>query len=146
MLLINLASVFVCVVDQLLKLLVSRQSNHANEYILSCGVFDIVFTKNTGAAFGMLKGHDLLLRIGVVMLLLVVFAFVNFLWKAPRRQRVSAALVLGGGLSNFLDRVVRGYVVDYINLNFLRFPVFNLADVCVCVGCLLLVVFFVAET
>lgn len=49
-------------------------------------------------------------------------------------QQAAMILVLGGGIGNLIDRVLNGEVVDYINLLFMRFAVFNFADICVCVG------------
>ena len=55
-------------------------------------------------------------------------------YKRQRLQQAALVLVLGGGIGNLIDRVLNGEVVDYINLLFMRFAVFNFADICVCVG------------
>ena len=52
----------------------------------------------------------------------------------PLTERAAWTLVLGGGVGNLIDRVLNGVVVDYINVLFMRFAIFNFADICVCVG------------
>ena len=52
----------------------------------------------------------------------------------PLTERAAWTLVLGGGVGNLIDRVLNGVVVDYINVLFMRFAIFNFADICVCVA------------
>ena len=59
--------------------------------------------------------------------------------KMPRLERAAWILVVGGGVGNLIDRIRTGVVVDYLNCLFINFPVFNFADVCICVGVGLLV-------
>ncbi len=66
-------------------------------------------------------------------LLLVAYGLF-FRSRGKRLQQAALVLVLGGGIGNLIDRVLNGEVVDYINLLFMRFAVFNFADICVCVG------------
>ena len=68
-----------------------------------------------------------------VALLLVAYALF-FRSRGKYLQQAALILVLGGGIGNLIDRVLNGEVVDYINLLFMRFAVFNFADICVCVG------------
>ena len=81
-------------------------------------------------------GPSLLLT-GTGVLLAVAIALI--VHKMPRLERIVWMLVLGGGLGNLIDRVRTGVVVDYLNFQFIDFPVFNFADICVCTGVGLLV-------
>ena len=65
--------------------------------------------------------------------------------RMPLPERLVWTLVLGGGLGNFIDRARTGVVVDYLNFQFISFPVFNFADICVCVGVGLLILLLVAD-
>ena len=81
-----------------------------------------------------------------VALLLVAYALF-FRSRGKYLQQAALILVLGGGIGNLIDRVLNGEVVDYINLLFMRFAVFNFADICVCVGVALWVlVIFLEES
>ena len=66
--------------------------------------------------------------------LILVAYWLFFRSRSDRLQQAALILVLGGGIGNLIDRVLNGEVVDYINLLFMRFAVFNFADICVCVG------------
>ena len=79
--------------------------------------------------------------------MLLVVLVMLFTRKMTAWERVAWTLVLGGGVGNLIDRVLNGEVVDYINLLFMRFAVFNFADICVCVGVALWVlVIFLEES
>lgn len=86
----------------------------------------------------MLSGERTLLVI-VTGVMLAVLAGMLLLRKMPRLERAAWILVVGGGVGNLIDRIRTGVVVDYLNCLFINFPVFNFADVCICVGVGLLV-------
>ncbi len=84
----------------------------------------------------------LLLGAGILAVALAVLLVVR---RMPLPERLVWTLVLGGGLGNFIDRARTGVVVDYLNFQFISFPVFNFADICVCVGVGLLILLLVAD-
>ena len=110
------------------------------------GVLDFTYVENRGAAFGMLSEHRWVFLIfsAVAIAAILVYLFV----KRPesRLVRVSLALIAGGGIGNMIDRVARGYVTDFIDVRFVKFYVFNVADSCVTVGCALLVLWMILDT
>ena len=59
--------------------------------------------------------------------------------------RASLAMIVGGGIGNMIDRVLLGYVVDFLEFTFIKFPVFNVADSFVCIGAALLILYFVID-
>lgn len=96
------------------------------------GIFDIRHVHNTGAAFGMLANSN------VLFVSVAVIVLVGMLMALPRIMRaelpiiVSLGLITGGTLGNLVDRLRFGYVVDFIDFRW--WPVFNVADSCICVG------------
>lgn len=97
-------------------------------------VVELRFVVNQGMAFSLLSGRQMLL-IGATSVALLAVAYWLFARCRGRwLQQLAFILVLGGGIGNLIDRVLNGEVVDYINLLFMRFAVFNFADICVCVG------------
>lgn len=107
------------------------------------GVFHLTYVENTGAAFGMLQGNTWFLILTSVLVSTVV---AYLIWKVKPENRyvkISLALILGGALGNLVDRVLLGYVVDF--LDFRIWPVFNIADSCVVVGAILLGYFVVVK-
>ena len=91
-------------------------------------------------AFSMLYGHQTVIIILTAALLAAVLVFlIGFNKRFPAVFNTGLALVCGGGLSNIVDRTLYGYVVDM--LDFGSFPVFNVADICICVGCGLMLLY-----
>ncbi len=118
--------------DQLLKFsIVENLSWGETSYEL--GFFKITYIRNEGAAFGILNGEVDFLSI---MTAALIAALLVVLWtQRKKRGRLalwSISLIISGGIGNLIDRIARGYVVDY--LSFWDFPVFNFADICVVVG------------
>ena len=97
------------------------------------GIVELRYCLNDGMAFSMLAGKQTLL-IGMTSVMLVVVAAMLFTRKMSVWERISWTLILGGGVGNLIDRVLNGVVVDYINVLFMHFAIFNFADICVCVG------------
>ncbi len=102
------------------------------------GVMQLTYTLNDGAAFSLFAGQQRLLIAVTSVALLALLGFV--LWGGAHNafSRWGLILILGGGLSNLLDRLLNGQVVDYFDVTFMNYAVFNLADCFVTVGCALL--------
>ena len=104
------------------------------------GVFHFTYVQNTGAAFSSFRGQQWLFA-----LIFAVFTAVLIyeLWKNTMGflpfERWCLAAIWAGGLGNMIDRVRLGYVVDMIEVEFIRFPVFNVADCFITCGCVLLI-------
>ena len=131
--LFNLAAVAALIgIDQLIKLWAVQVLQPVGAMPLIPRVVELRFVLNPGMAFSLLSGKQLFLIIATSVALLAVAYGLFFRSRGKRLQQ--AALVLGGGIGNLIDRVLNGEVVDYINLLFMRFAVFNFADICVCVG------------
>jgi len=103
--------------------------------------FSITNTKNTGAAWSIFSEHTLYLTIFtsvacVIVLFLIFFAKSKWLI-------INLGIILGGACGNLLDRLLYGYVTDYLDFTIFgyAFPVFNLADICLVVGCIMLMIF-----
>lgn len=102
------------------------------------GLVAIRSTQNTGAAFSLFSGRTVPLTAATAVLIAVLCAWLIARPDAqPKWARVGLWLVVGGGLGNLYDRIAYGAVTDFIELLFLRFAVFNLADIAICVGAVL---------
>ncbi len=132
-------AVLTVVLDQVSKALIVSNFSLTDHFTFVPGLFDIVYVQNTGAAFSILNDYTWLL--GLVSVLFCVAIVVYMLKYKPtdRVSLISAGLLLGGALGNGIDRVIRYYVVDFIELTLFNFPVFNLADVAITVGAALII-------
>ncbi len=105
------------------------------------GFVEFYYTTNTGAAFSSFAGRRTLL---IVLPIIMMIALLIYLYKSKDNSpwmNLAVITIIAGGLGNLIDRIFYGYVVDFINFQFISFPVFNLADIFVCVGGILLVVY-----
>ena len=129
-------------VDQLTKYLVRVHIPLDGSVEFLPGVMDFTYVQNTGMAFSMLSEHTWLLAAASVL----IIAFLVFLLvKKEVTHPVGVTcllLIIGGAIGNLIDRVVLGYVTDMFRTLFMNFAVFNVADICVVVGAILLCVYY----
>jgi signal peptidase II len=135
---VNLVVLLVFVADQVIKHLVLKYVGSFGHLRICGGFVDFSVVKNTGMGFGILGNHQLVVVVLVSILAPAGLFLLNFAQSLTQRERISAALIVGGAFGNLVDRIYRGAVVDYIGINLFRFSPFNFADVCICLGCFLL--------
>ena len=144
-----LFAVGIVAADQITKLLVLAEIPLFGHVDAVPGLFHLTYVQNTGAAFSSFEGMRWMFV--VLFVILTVLIFVEY-FKKPMPfttfERWCIAAIYGGGLGNVIDRVRLGYVVDMIEVDFINFPVFNVADcfiTCGCIGLMLHLVFFNRE-
>ncbi|MCM8789677.1 MAG: signal peptidase II [Candidatus Omnitrophica bacterium] len=126
---------FVLALDRLTKILVSSILSLNQSAAVIKGIFHITLVHNKGAAFGILKNQLLLLI--TTSLIAIFLIFKDFKKnKRDRTYNISLSLILGGALGNLIDRVVFGYVIDF--LDFRVWPVFNVADSAITIGVIMM--------
>lgn len=130
-------------IDQLVKLWVAGTLPLGGGWAVIPDLLEIHYVQNTGAAWSMFNENTMALAIFSVVM--SVFLAVWF-WKTPKDrvgERFALCLMLSGAFGNMIDRFRLGYVVDFIELP--HWPVFNIADMLLCVGVALLAVMLVKE-
>lgn len=123
--------------DQALKALIRTHPQGAVLFSVP-SILEITHRANTGAAFSLLAGNPLLVTLLSAALLAGLCAVMLRVLHPTRTARIALAFVIGGGAGNLIDRLAFGEVTDYVRLLFIRFPVFNLADMCITGGAVLL--------
>lgn len=105
------------------------------------GLFQFTLVHNTGGAWGVFSGSTLALGVfSLIVSLAVAIAVVLFAHRSTWLLTLGGALVVSGGIGNAIDRFMQGYVVDFIEFSFMQFPVFNVADIGVTCGFVLIVI------
>lgn len=128
--------------DQLLKYWVVRHLEIGQSAAFLPGLVRLTRLHNTGAAWGSFSGSTALLTaVTAVLLVAVAWLVLKKIIRHPLGL-CAAMLVLGGGIGNMIDRICRGYVVDMFDLEFMDYPIFNLADCFVVVGVILGAVYY----
>ena len=140
-----LAAAVLMGVDQLIKRWATAVLLPKTAMTLIPGVLELRYFLNDGMAFSMLAGKQKPL-IAATSLMLLGVLWMLFARKLTPLERVAWTLVLGGGIGNLIDRIATGVVVDYINVLFMNFAIFNFADICVCVGVGLLMVWVLFDS
>lgn len=130
---------FLLVIDLLSKYF----TNGMNPVVIIPGVLSFVSTKNTGGAWSILNEHSwvLLLLSSLFMVILVVYN--HFASNKNTIYTLGYSFVLAGGAGNLIDRVLLGEVRDFIQFDFMNFPVFNFADICVSFGVVFLLIYII---
>ncbi|WP_296141400.1 signal peptidase II [uncultured Anaerococcus sp.] len=105
-------------------------------------LLNFTYLENRGAAFGILQDSRLffiILTLAIVAVL--VYYFIKNYKKNPIILNIALAMIISGAIGNFYDRLFQGYVVDFIEFAFIKFPVFNIADIFVTIGSLLMIIY-----
>ena len=136
-------SILIIIADQLVKYFVAAGMSVGDTAFSVLNLFDITYVQNQGAAFSILSG-----KLSVLSLISVVFCvgvIVYWIKKKPTHPLLCTALTMmfAGAFGNAIDRIFRGFVVDYIQTTFITFPVFNIADIGITVGAALLVLYVI---
>ena len=125
-------SIFIVLIDQITKyLMIYNNKLFVNKDFL---LFKLDFVKNYGAAFNIFSGSRIFLS------LISIFFSILLIYLILRKNTLNSfdlyaySFILGGTIGNGIDRIYKGFVVDFINLNIINFPVFNIADISINVG------------
>lgn len=139
-----IATAALIVVDQLTKTWAVSALHNADRVIsVIDGVFELRYTENPGVAFSMLEGQR---WIFIPVTVLIGTLIVAMMLRSPLRRyplfNITCILLLAGAIGNLIDRIIYGYVIDFLYFRLIDFPIFNFADCCVVIGAGLLFVFF----
>ena len=129
-------SIFIVLIDQFTKyLMIYNKKLFINKDFI---LFKLDFVKNYGAAFNIFSGSRIFLSL-ISILFSIILIYLIFRKKTLNSfDLYSYSFILGGTIGNGIDRIYKGFVVDFINLNIINFPVFNIADISINIG----VIFF----
>ena len=132
-----LLSLLIILSDQFTKNIISRYHKELlnNDLIL----FSIDYVKNYGAAFNLLNGNRIFLSIVSLIVSVILIYFILIKKNITNLDLLSYGFILGGTVGNGIDRLTKGYVIDFINLNFISFPVFNIADISINIGLIFII-------
>lgn len=135
-------SAVLIVADQLLKSWVAANIALNTSHTLIPGVLSLTNLRNDGAAWSLFSGQQWFFYIVTIVALIVV----AFLWRDSKNKpmyRLGLAFILAGAIGNFIDRLHQQYVVDMFQTDFINFPIFNIADMCLTVGVILVAVYII---
>ncbi len=128
--------VILVAIDQLAKFCALQWLKPVGSVAVIDGILNFTFVENDGAAFGIMEGMRWLFVLGTIPVIIIIIMYYRSLpnYKPHTYMKIALIIVLSGAVGNFIDRLLRGYVVDFIQFKFFEFPVFNLADCYVTIG------------
>ena len=130
-------SIFIVLIDQFTKYLMyyNYKLFINKDFIL----FRLDFVKNYGAAFNIFSGSRIFLSfISIIFSILLIYLILRK-DNSNKIDLLTYSFILGGTIGNGIDRILKGYVIDFINLNIINFPVFNTADISINIGFIFLI-------
>lgn len=136
---IGLSSIFL-IIDIVVKLLVKSKLVFQQSIEIIDNFFYITYVKNTGAAWSILSGKQVFLILFSLIVVIMLFIYLYKKKTYTKFETVGYGLLIAGAVGNLIDRVVYGYVIDYLNFYIFNynFPIFNIADSCIVIGIMLL--------
>ena len=145
--LISILIILVCVgIDQFTKLLaINNLRDLADEIPVINKIFGLYYVENKGISFSMLSSKmALIIIITSIIMLILIYVLI----RTPKTKyfmpfSIVLSVIVGGAAGNMIDRIFRGFVIDFIMLDFINFPIFNVADIFVCVGLFILVILII---
>ncbi len=133
-------AIFLVVIDQIVKISIDNFLRYSEIIELIPNFFYISKVYNTGAAWSMLSG-EILILVGVSLIAMLFLINYQKSFQNNYRNTMAFGLIYGGLLGNLIDRIIYGHVIDYLKMLIFgyNFPIFNLADVAIVVGFILLI-------
>lgn len=143
----GIVAVIFLVADQVTKYIVATNMELGSTVGFLNGFLDFTFTHNDGGAWGMLGGARWLLLASTAIIMVVIVVLIIRNKFKSKLLFWAGSLIISGGIGNMIDRIFNGgKVVDFLEVKFIEFPVFNIADCAVVIGAGLLILYFILDT
>lgn len=144
---VYIISLIVVIIDQFIKAVVSYKMSLYEVFPLFKGFLDINLVHNTGAAFSFLQGGRVLFIVIAIIVILLISMYINSNDDVDKKKTLIYSLLLGGIVGNLIDRIIHGYVIDYISVTIFnyKFPVFNFADSCIVIAVIIALIYTIKE-
>ncbi|AGN99248.1 signal peptidase II [Limosilactobacillus reuteri] len=130
--------------DQLLKSWVASSIVLGGSKQLIPGIIELTNLRNSGAAWSIFEGQQTFFTIITIVAIIVIGYFI---WQYRKNipMLIGLSLIMAGTIGNFIDRLRQGYVVDMFETTFINFPIFNIADMCLTIGVIWLIICILKE-
>ena len=128
---------FLCILDQLSKIYINLNIHSLLNKDLY--IFTLDSVRNYGAAFNMFSGSRIFLSL-VSIISTIILSYFIFISDNKIINKSGLSFILAGSIGNGIDRILNGYVIDFIKIKFIDFPVFNIADIVINIGALILII------
>ena len=136
--LVGIFAVIIVIIDQVIKYFIYQNLYPSGRVTVIDHLFSLVYTENRGAAFGIFQNGTVVFSI-ITILMIAIFIYLLVSRKfSGKLFYIGVTMIIGGGVGNLVDRLFRGFVIDYLSVSFFL-PVCNFADYCITIGAVLFV-------
>lgn len=127
--------------DQITKIIIDMFLSLNESIKVIPNFFYLTLVHNEGAAWGLFSNAKMVIAIGTIIAMIIIYHFI-YCFKENRRNRLAFGLLIGGLAGNLIDRIMFGYVRDFLDFYIIKYdyPVFNIADICIVIGVILLII------
>lgn len=131
--------ILIVIIDRITKLLLINK-----EITIIPNLLNFTYIENNGVAFGIASNNTILIVLLNVIILAIIIKFLKEKFSKTNYIIIlSLIMILAGGVGNLIDRIAMGYVIDFIDINILDFPVFNIADISITVGVIMIMIILI---
>ena len=144
---LTIYTIILILIDQIIKIVVNSSLKLYESITIIKNIFNITYVQNKGAAWSILAGNRFLLISIAIIALFLIFIFFIKDNKLSKLEIIFYSLLISGIVGNLIDRIIYGYVIDYLDFNIFgyNFPIFNFADILIVVSVVLLFIFSIKE-
>ena len=140
---IGIISLVFILIDFIVKIIVNSNMNVYDSIIIIPNFFSITYVRNIGAAFSIMENSRILFIIIGFVALILIYKYLIMNKKLNKYLIISYSMLIGGIIGNMIDRIIYGYVIDYLSFNIFGYsaPIFNLADTFIVVSIIMLLIY-----
>ena len=140
---IGIISLVFILIDFIVKIIVNSNMNVYDSIIIIPNFFSITYVRNIGAAFSIMENSRILFIIIGFVALILIYKYLIMNKVLNKYLMISYSMLIGGIIGNMIDRILYGYVIDYLSFNIFgySFPIFNLADTFIVVSIIMLIIY-----
>ena len=139
-------TIIAILLDQIIKIIISSKVFNSSILVIP-HVLKLTYIQNTGAAFGIgSNSTSMFVAVNLVIIGLIIYFIFSKKEEISKLILIALHLIVAGGISNLIDRIIRGFVIDYIDISLLIiYPEFNLADIFIVVGCIIIAISLIKD-
>lgn len=140
---IGIISLVFILIDFIVKIIVNSNMNVYDSIIIIPNFFSITYVRNIGAAFSIMENSRILFIIIGIIALILIYKYLIMNKVINKYLMISYSMLIGGIIGNMIDRIIYGYVIDYLSFNIFGYsaPIFNLADTFIVVSIIMLLLY-----
>lgn len=140
--------IILIIIEQLVKFAILNTIGiSGNSITILPHVLSLTYVENQESAFGLFSSNLLLIVLDIFIILTIIKILFTKKYELENKTKTAIALILAGGISNFIDRVFRGHVIDYLDISkIFEYPIFNIADCYIVIGVIIIIITIIIKT